>query len=119
MRRLFGCRQGGNRILTYTYRIAVENFGATPANVRLLDRLPTARDSEVKIALDSPSRELSKDKDYLQADRKNGILRWDVETPPQKTGTNAFSLDYTLHMEYDKNLSISNLPIMKLQELAH
>jgi hypothetical protein len=40
-----------------------------------------------------------------------------VEVPAQKNGTEALALQYQLRMEYDKNLAISNLPIMKLQEM--
>jgi uncharacterized protein (TIGR02231 family) len=109
--------QGGNKLLGFTYRLAVENFGAAPAEVRLMDRLPTAKETEVKISLDTKEVELSKDKEYQMTDRKSNILRWDVTVPAQKNGTEAFALQYQLHMEYDKNLGISNLPILKLQEM--
>ncbi len=109
--------QGGNKLLGFTYRLAVENFGAAPAEVRLMDRLPTAKDTEVKISLDTKEVELSQDKEYQMTDRKSNILRWDVTVPAQKNGTEAFALQYQLHMEYDKNLGISNLPILKLQEM--
>ena len=109
--------QGGNKVLGFTYRLAVENFGATPAQVRLLDRVPTAKDSEVKITFESTQTELSKDKEYQMTDRKNNILRWDVQVPAQKNGTEAFALQYQLRMEYDKNLAISNLPGLKVLDM--
>jgi hypothetical protein len=108
--------QGGNKVLGFTYRLAVENFGSAPAQVRLMDRLPTAKDTEVKITFDSPDVELSHDKEYEMTDRKSNILRWDVSVPAQKNGTESFALQYQLHMEYDKNMGIANLPILKLQE---
>jgi len=102
--------QGGNRIVTSTYRLSVENFSAEPAAVRLMDRLPTAKESEIDVTLTSTGKELSSDPAYLQTQRKKGILRWDVEVPPQAIGPKAFTLDYEFVLEYDKQMSIAGMP---------
>ena len=110
--------QGGNKVINYTYRIAIDNFGTIPAAVRIMDRLPTAKDSEVKITLvETPGTELSKDKEYLQFQRKDGILRWDVTVPAEKNGSEAFAMSYKMTMEYDKNLAITGQTLMEIQEL--
>lgn len=101
--------QGGNRVVDFTYRLSIENFGDRATLVRLLDRLPTAKESEVRITLqplEKEGRELSADADYLQNDRKRGILRWDFETPPHAVGNKATALEYSFRMEYDRQLSI-------------
>ena len=79
-------------MINYTYRIAIDNYGSTPANVRLMDRLPTGKDSsEVRVAfVDAEKVPLSADKEYQGSDRKKGILRWDVEVPAQKRGARRF-----------------------------
>jgi hypothetical protein len=78
------------------------------ADVRIIDRMPTARESEVKINFGAAEKvALSADADYQQFDRKKGILRWDTTVPPQKNRAEAFSMDYKMEMEYDKNLAIS------------
>ena len=41
------------------------------------------------------------------------MLRWDVKVPAQAIGTAAFTLDYQMQMEYDKQLSIAGLPAKK------
>jgi len=100
--------QGGNKVVNYTYRIAIENFGSAPADVRIIDRKPTAKDNEVRIEfVDAENVKLSGDKEYQQFEAKKGILRWDVQVPAQKNGSEAFSLTYKLKLEYDKNLQIS------------
>ncbi|MFO0897270.1 MAG: mucoidy inhibitor MuiA family protein [Pirellulales bacterium] len=102
--------QGGNRVAELTYEIEIENFGPEAAEIRLLDRLPTAKESEVKLTLVSAGADLSSDDTYRQTERKKGILRWDVKVPAQATGLKAFRNEYKLQMEYDKQLAIANLP---------
>ena len=105
--------QGGNRVVDFTYQLSLENFGTEATPVRLIDRLPTAKESEVKLALIAPGQPLSEDANYVQQDRKKGMLRWDVNVPAQAIGTKAFMLDYQMQMEYDKQLSIAGLPMKK------
>jgi hypothetical protein len=105
--------QGGNRLVEFTYQLALENFGADPATVRLLDRMPNAKESEVKLTLVEPGQKLSDDTRYEQQDRKKGLLRWDVKVPAQSIGPKMFTLDYQMQMEYDKQLSIASLPLTK------
>jgi hypothetical protein len=103
--------QGGNRVVDFTYRFNLENFGSKPASVRLMDRLPTAKEAEIKVtpaAQGKDGRELSKDADYLEADRKKGILRWDLEVPAGALDTKALSFEYSFKLEYDRQMSISS-----------
>jgi hypothetical protein len=110
--------QGGNRVVNYTYRLAVDNYGSEAANVRLMDRLPQGKDGEVRVTfIDAEGVPLSKDKEYQQVERKKGILRWDVTVPPQKNGSEAFSLTYKMNMEYDRNLAISAGGVLRGEEL--
>jgi hypothetical protein len=104
--------QGGNRLVDFTYQLAIENFGSEAAEVRLMDRMPTAKENEVKLTLVAPGKPLSEDSRYEQQ-RKKGLLRWDVKVPAQSIGAKAFSLDYQMQMEYDKQLSIASLPLKK------
>lgn len=98
--------QGGNRIVDVTYRLAIDNFGEGDAKVRLMDRLPKARESEIKLTLldgtsQSPAPDLQK---------KSGIMRWDV-TAPQGSGAKAFALEYRFRLEHDKQMMISGVPV--------
>lgn len=101
--------QAGNRVVNFTYRLSIENFGTKPADVRLMDRIPIGKENDVRVNFDDAENvKISGDKEYLQTERKKGLLRWDVQVPPQKVSVNAFALTYKLHLEYDKNLSISS-----------
>jgi hypothetical protein len=104
--------QGGNRVVEYTYRLSLENFGAAAARVRLIDRLPAGRDSEVKVTpLPSAVGEVDSDPTYQKTEHKKGILRWTVEVPPQTVGANAKPFDYKFRVEYDKGMTIAGLPV--------
>ncbi len=99
--------QGGNRVVEFTYRLAIENFADTPASVRLLDRIPSSRNADIRVTLLSTGRELSTDPVYEKNDRRNGILRWDVSVPPGAKGNEAFTLEYKFRLEYDRQMGIA------------
>ena len=102
--------QGGNRVVDFTYRLSIENFGAEPATVRLTDRIPTSsEDGDINVTLVSPGQPLSDDPEYQKNERKKGILRWIVEVPAEAIGPKAFSFEYQFKMEYDKQMSIAGL----------
>ena len=98
--------QGGNRIDTYNYRIAIGNYKNTPVELKLLDRLPYTDNSSIKIELDKTDPQLSKDSEYLRTSRKKGILRWDLELVPNTVDRNARIVKYSFTMEYDRNMQI-------------
>lgn len=100
-------QQGGNRVVDFTYRLTLENFGAKPATVRLLDRLPTTKETEIRATILSPGKELSKDPIYDQTDKKKGILRWDLEVPAQAVDVKALAMEYQFRLEYDRLMSIT------------
>lgn len=105
--------QGGNRVLMFNYKIAIENFGAAPATVRVMDRIPTAKESEVRVTMVSTKPEVSKDPTYQQSDSKKGILRWELEAAAQSIGPKAATIEYQVKVEYDKQMEVTNLPAKK------
>ena len=105
--------QGGNRVVDFTYRLALENFGTVAAVVRLLDRLPMAEKSDIKITLNDTGPELSDDPAYQHAPRKKGILRWEVEVPAHAQGPEAMAIEYQFRLEYDKQMTIGGLPVAR------
>ena len=101
--------QGGNKVVTFNYRLSVENFGTSATTVRLTDRLPTSKDDGIKVTLGTMTKDISNDVTYQQTDRKKGLLRWDVEVPPQSMGTKAVIVDYQYKLEYDKQMTIAGM----------
>lgn len=99
--------QGGNRVVDLVYRLGIENFGETEAKVRLLDRLPKARESEVKLTLTDPGLPLSTAD--AQNQKKNGILRWDVGAPGHASGEKAWTMEYKFRLEHDKQMTLAGM----------
>ena len=98
--------QGGNRIDTYDYRIALSNYKNMPLELQLLDRLPYTDDASIKIELEKTEPELSAGSEYLRAARKKGILRWDLKLAPNTVEKDATVVKYSFTMEYDRNMQI-------------
>jgi len=106
--------QGGNRVVELTYRLTLENFGAAPAPVRLLDLLPKVQAnpqagvqaSDIRVTMVRVSETLSEAEEYVKTQKKDGVLRWDLVVPPQAVGTTAASVEYTFRLEYDKQMAL-------------
>ena len=98
--------QGGNRIVDFVYELSLENFNHEPVRVRLFDRLPTVGEDDIQVTLLRSDETLSDDANYQSADRKAGILRWDLDCPPAAVGPNRKTMRYTMRLEYDKQLAI-------------
>ena len=98
--------QGGNRIDTYNYRLALSNYKNRPVELQLLDRLPYTDDSSIKIELEKTESDLSANSEYLRTARKKGILRWDLKLAPNAVDQDATVVKYIFTMEYDRNMQI-------------
>ena len=99
---------GGNRRLGFNYRVVVANFKADPVKVRVLDRLPHPRESrDISLRLAEDVMPLSEDALYLRMQRPQGILRWDVEVPANRHGSDAFDVDYSFSAEFDRSKQLT------------
>ncbi len=99
--------QGGNQIVTFDYRLSVENFGAAPAKVRLLDRMPQSSGNQIKPTLVSSTADVSKDAEYERTIKKQGLLRFDIDVPGNATNGEAKTVDYRMTIEHDKQMSVA------------
>lgn len=97
--------QGGNRIVEFTYRLAVENFGDQPKAIRVLDRIPVARGNELKVTLVNAS-DGNPGVTQSDAERKEGIVRAALSCKPASGGDAAAGVQYQFRLEYDKQMSI-------------
>jgi hypothetical protein len=105
--------QGGNRVMNFSYRLSVENFGSAPAVVRLEDRLPTTKNPDVKITVVStnkdPSTQPVEPSSAGSTAHRAGILNWSVEVPAQAISEKASVIDYQYRLEFDKQLAIEGM----------
>jgi uncharacterized protein (TIGR02231 family) len=98
--------QGGNRIDTYDYRIALSNYKNKPVELQLLDRLPYTDDSSIKIELEKTEPQFSTNSEYLRTVKKKGILRWDLKLASNTIEQDSTVVKYSFTMEYDRNMQI-------------
>lgn len=99
--------QGGNRELSFTYRLVLENYKGKPVKMRVLDRLPDPKVTDIRITLAQTADPISEDKVYQRTLRKLGILQWEVEVPAQAAGESARILEYSYKLEFDRNLNLA------------
>jgi hypothetical protein len=99
--------------MNFSYRLAVENFGSSPAVVRLMDRLPTTKNPDVKITVISTTKDPTTQplgpSAAGSAAHHAGILNWSLEVPGQAMGEKASTIDYQYRLEFDKQLSIAGM----------
>jgi hypothetical protein len=99
--------QGGNRVVELTYRLIVENFSNAPSKIRLVDRLPKARESEIKVTLVGSSKDpIAESEETGAKDKKSGLMRWDLDLPAQSVGAKSVTVEYTFRLEYDKQMTV-------------
>ncbi len=99
--------QGGNQITTFDYRLTIENFGQTPAKIRLLDRMPRPDGVQLKPTLVSSTSDLSKDPEYERSVKKHGLLRFDIDVDKNAVNGDAKVVDYKMTIEHDKQMTIA------------
>ncbi|MCH8921961.1 MAG: DUF4139 domain-containing protein [Planctomycetes bacterium] len=103
--------QGGNRELSLSYRLVIENFKEEEATVRLLDRLPyTKQSGQIRVTLGELTDKLSDDKIYLRRERPKGILRWEIKVPGGATAEDARIVQYGFKAEFDRNFRLAAVP---------
>ena len=96
--------QGGNRRMTFTYRLVIANFKSEAVKLRLFDRLPfTGQSTDVAVQLNKPGFPISNDGLYARILKPRGILRWDLEVPAERFGEKAFDVEYSYSTEFDRN----------------
>ncbi|MCP4701953.1 MAG: mucoidy inhibitor MuiA family protein [Gammaproteobacteria bacterium] len=100
--------QGGNRVLSFQYRLMFENFKDTAAFVHLQDRVPHPElSADVRLTMGEMKTPLSDDPEYLRLDRPKGILRWQQDVPAHASAENALIVEYAYTLEFDRNLHLS------------
>ena len=99
--------QGGNRRVQYDYRLVLSSFKGDATAIRLIDRIPMAKNErEIQISLGETSHPLSDDALYRRVDRPLGLLRWDIEVPAEAFGSDAMDVTYQYTLELDRNQTV-------------
>jgi uncharacterized protein (TIGR02231 family) len=107
--------QGGNRRVSYQYRIVLENYADKAIPVRVMDRVPVSK-ADIKMTLGDLDKELSKDSEYQRAVRPQGILRWDVTVPKRALNEDAMTMKYGYNLEFDRKLHVAGVDQIQSQQ---
>ncbi len=101
--------QGGNQLLTFTYKILLSSYKTVPVDVQVWDRMPHAEAMQtIGTTFIMGATELSKDPLYVRDEKPKNLLRWDVKVDPKQNGEKALAIDYDYKMELDKNVTIGS-----------
>lgn len=101
--------QGGNRQVSVTSEIIIDNFKQEAVKIRLRERMPFMEDAtNLRVSVGEMSQPLSANADYLRYEKPKGILRWDIDAPPG-TLEKSTSLRYTYSLEFDKSLTLRDI----------
>ncbi len=101
--------QGGNRRVSVSSDIIIDNFKQEAVKIRLRERMPFMEDTtNLRVSIGEMSQALSTNADYLRYEKPKGILRWDLEAPPGSLEKST-SLRYTYSLEFDKSLTLRDI----------
>ena len=101
--------QGGNRQVSISSEVIIDNFKEEKVALRLRERMPFMEDTtNLRVSVGEMSQPLSTNADYLRYEKPKGILRWDLEVPPGSLEKST-SLRYTYSLEFDKSLTLRDI----------
>ena len=100
--------KGGNRRSELVYRLVISNYHDAPVAIRLFDRIPiVAKDDSINLTLsEEETKQLSDDPLYQRMQRPTGILRWDIDVPAKRFGSDAFDHEYGFSIEHDREQTL-------------
>jgi uncharacterized protein (TIGR02231 family) len=101
--------QGGNAVVDLTYRLTLENFSDEASIVRLKDRLPLVKPNEIKLTIVDSGTDNGNGIIDHHYDAAQGIMTWHVNVPAGATGRDAATVEYTIRLEYDRQMAIVSM----------
>ena len=101
--------QGGNRQVSITAEVTLDNFKQQAVSLRIRERIPFMEDAtNLRVSTGEMNHPLSADADYVRYEKSKGILRWDLEIPPG-SAEKSTALRYNYSLEFDKNLTLRDI----------
>jgi len=97
---------GSNRRISYSYKITVENQMPETTTILLYDRIPISRNKKIVVELKGLSLNFTtSEKDKKTSPYQRGIRKWRLKMRAHSKRI----ITYTVHISFDKKLSISGL----------
>ncbi len=101
---------GGWTTTSYRYVVKIDNASSRPVKMELWDRRPVSRSEEIEVSVLDPSMPLSTDAAYVSEGLSQGLLRWDLTVPANRTGDDAFTVTYDLEIERKDGVEMTPIP---------
>jgi len=97
---------GGNRVVTLTVQLSVQNFGSEDTVVRLMDRLPQVDPDQVQLQIVDDGAASSNFVDDESARNEDGVLSWNLNVPAKSIADQAASVTYTITIAHDRQMGL-------------
>jgi uncharacterized protein (TIGR02231 family) len=94
----------------YDFRITISNGHDEAIDLQVWDRYPASQNEEIEVSLAQLSAPLSANPTYVEAQKPQGLLRWDLNIPAHMTGDNSFILTWDVEIARGKDVEMTPLP---------
>lgn len=92
------------------YVLKIDNGSSRAVKMELWDRRPVSRSEQIEVSVLDLNMPLSADAAYVAEGLPQGLLRWDLTVPANRTGDDAFVVTYDLEIEREKGVEMTLLP---------
>ncbi|MCP4136154.1 MAG: DUF4139 domain-containing protein [bacterium] len=97
---------GGNRRISYKYKIVVENELPGKAEVMIIDAIPVSRNDKIKVEIKNLSRAFHKDPEFEKTTKySRGIRKWKLSLSSHEKK----EITYEVIIAFDKDINIRGL----------
>jgi uncharacterized protein (TIGR02231 family) len=94
----------------YDYRISISNGEDSAIDIHVYDRIPVSQNEEIEVLVKNLSSPLSTDATFVSTNQQQGILRWDLSIPANKTGDQSFTMTWQVEIARGKDVKLTPLP---------
>lgn len=97
---------GGNRRITYSYKITIENELPTHSEVSVLDMIPVSRNEKIKVEIQNLSLQYTKDEIFEKTyEYSQGIRKWVISLNSREKK----EITYDVTISFDKEITIHGM----------
>ena len=100
----------GGRRTSYDYRIEIDNNAGKAITLELWDRYPVSRTDQIQIDLVDVTPPLAADADYVDEEKPQGLLKWNLNVPATAKDAAAMVITYGVRVNRGKGIEMTPLP---------
>lgn len=101
---------GGGRDVHFDYRIRIANGSAAAVDVEVFDRRVVSRSDRIEVKTTTITPALATDKDFVENQAPQGILKWLLSVPPTPAGETGTAITWTVDVSHSKDIRTTPLP---------